>query len=79
MSTIIAFSTTEKTYHNSHKFPFTLSHTNYGFWKTMIHPFLVANNLFGYIDESVPCPNPTLPAADKATSAEPQPNPAHSV
>lgn len=57
MTTIVGFSTNEKTWNNSHKFPFTLSSTNYGFWKIMIQPFLVTNNLFGYIDGSIPCPN----------------------
>ncbi|KAI3765927.1 hypothetical protein L2E82_15974 [Cichorium intybus] len=79
MTIITVFSTTEKTSHNSHKFPFTLSPTNYGFWKTMIQPFLVTNNLFGYIDGSVPCPDPTIPAAEKATTTEPQPNPSYTA
>ncbi|GJZ25035.1 hypothetical protein Tco_0562494 [Tanacetum coccineum] len=52
MALIDAFTTAEKTSHNSHKFGFTLSPTNYGFWKTMIHPFLVTNNLIGYVDGS---------------------------
>nr|KAJ0202554.1 hypothetical protein LSAT_V11C500263470 [Lactuca sativa] len=42
---IAAFTTVEKTNHRSHKFGFTLSHTNYGYWKTMIQPFLITNGL----------------------------------
>nr|KAJ0217994.1 hypothetical protein LSAT_V11C300146710 [Lactuca sativa] len=49
MDLIVAFFTTEKTYNNSHKFGFTLSPTNYGHPKMMIQPFLLTNNLFGYI------------------------------
>lgn len=45
----------------------------------MIQPFLVTNNLFGYIDESIPCPDPTIPATEKATTAAPQPNPSHAI
>ncbi|MFS7923079.1 putative RNA-directed DNA polymerase [Helianthus anomalus] len=56
MAQIAAFSTQEKTAHNSHKFAFTLNHTNYGYWKSMVEPFLVSNNLFGYIDGTIPCP-----------------------
>ncbi|XP_023756593.1 uncharacterized protein LOC111905153 [Lactuca sativa] len=79
MTAITAFSTTEKTSHNSHKFPFTLSPTNFGFWKTMIQPFLVTNNLFGYIDATIPCPASTLPVTEKATTADPQPNPSYAA
>jgi len=56
MATIQAFSNTDKTAHNSHKFAFSLSPTNYGYWKAMIEPFLITNNLFAYIDETIPCP-----------------------
>ena len=56
MAIIAAFTSVEKTAHNSHKFAFKLSPDNYGFWKTMIHPFLVTNNLFGYIDGTIKCP-----------------------
>ncbi|KAL4569482.1 hypothetical protein LXL04_025120 [Taraxacum kok-saghyz] len=56
---LTAFSTTEKATHNSHKFGFTLSPTNYGYWKALIQPFLVTNNLFGYIDGTIPCPEST--------------------
>lgn len=41
----------------------------------MIQPFIVTNNLFGYIDGSIPCPSPILPPIEKATTVEPQPNP----
>ncbi|XP_022014319.1 uncharacterized protein LOC110913808 [Helianthus annuus] len=52
MTTITTFTLS----HNSYKFAFTLSPINYGYWKTMIEPFLIKNNLFGYIDGSIPCP-----------------------
>ncbi|KAD5317746.1 hypothetical protein E3N88_17692 [Mikania micrantha] len=55
MVLLASFTTAEKTNHNSHKFGFTLSSTNYGYWKTMIQPFLITNKLFGYIDGSIPC------------------------
>nr|GEX68587.1 retrovirus-related Pol polyprotein from transposon TNT 1-94 [Tanacetum cinerariifolium] len=57
MALIVAFTTAEKTSHNSHTFGFTISPTNYGFWKTMIHPFLVTNNLIGYVDERAYAPH----------------------
>ena len=82
MALIAAFSTSEKTSHNSHKFGFTLSPTNYGFWKTMIHPFLVTNNLIGYIDGSIPCPSKTIDqtsSSDKETTTETQPNPNYQI
>lgn len=41
----------------------------------MIQPFLVNNNLFGYINETILCPNPTIPSAEK--DAPPQPNPSY--
>ena len=56
MATITAFSTAEKTSHNSHKFAFTLSPTNYGYWKAMLEPFLSTNNLLGYVDGTIPFP-----------------------
>ncbi|KAD6119808.1 hypothetical protein E3N88_11079 [Mikania micrantha] len=51
----------DKTTHNSHKFGFKLSPTNYGYWIAMIEPFLITNNLFGYIDGTIPCPPATIP------------------
>ncbi|KAD5508217.1 hypothetical protein E3N88_15920 [Mikania micrantha] len=72
MALLAPFSTADKTSHNSHKFGFTLSPTNYGFWKNLIKPFLVTNNLFGYIDASIPCPPKTIPPANDKD--EPQPN-----
>ncbi|KAL4565328.1 hypothetical protein LXL04_029417 [Taraxacum kok-saghyz] len=60
MAPINAFSSSEKTSHNSHKFGFTLSPTNYGYWKTMLQPFLITNNLFGYIDGTILCPPATI-------------------
>ncbi|GJW50351.1 ribonuclease H-like domain-containing protein [Tanacetum coccineum] len=52
---ISAFTTVDKTAHNSRKFAFTLSPTNYGYWKTMIESFLITNNLMGYVDGSILC------------------------
>ncbi|GJZ93412.1 nucleotide-binding alpha-beta plait domain-containing protein [Tanacetum coccineum] len=55
MAMISAFTTVDKTAHNSRKFAFTLSPTNYDYWKTMIEPFLITNNLMGYANGSIPC------------------------
>ncbi|KAK1429018.1 hypothetical protein QVD17_11217 [Tagetes erecta] len=60
MATIAALTSAEKITLNSHKFAFTLSPTNYGYWKSMIEPFLVSNNLFGYVDGTIPCPSKTV-------------------
>ncbi|GKE77065.1 nucleotide-binding alpha-beta plait domain-containing protein, partial [Tanacetum coccineum] len=64
MAMISAFTTVDKMAHNSYKFAFTLSPTNYGYWKVMIEPFLVTNNLMGYVDGSIPCQSKTLPVAE---------------
>lgn len=56
MATIIAFSATEKTSHNTHKFAFTLSLTNYGLWKAMVEPLLITNHIIGYLDDTIQCP-----------------------
>nr|GEW70819.1 hypothetical protein [Tanacetum cinerariifolium] len=53
--------------HNSRKFAFTLLSTNYGYWKIMIEPLLITNNLMGYVDGSIPCPSKTLSVTDGAT------------
>ncbi|KAJ9543774.1 hypothetical protein OSB04_023481 [Centaurea solstitialis] len=63
---MVAFTPTEKTTHNSHKFGFTLSPNNYGYWKAMVQPFLVTNNLFGYVDGTIPCPPVTIPASSSS-------------
>lgn len=68
MEPLEAFSTTEKTAHNSHKFGFTLSPTNYGYWKTMIQPFLTTNNRPGYVDGTILCPQATT-TSEKETSS----------
>lgn len=60
MATITAFTTQEKASHNSHKFAFTLTPTNYGFWKAMLEPFLTSNNLLGYVNGTIPCPDQKL-------------------
>lgn len=72
--TIAAFTTVEKTNHNSHKFGFTLSPTNYGYWETMIQPFLITNGFFGYINGSISYPSKTI-----AATPAPQPNPDYST
>lgn len=86
MTTLTAFDQKEKTVHNSHKFGFTLNPDNYGYWKLLIQPFLVTNNLFGYVDGTVPCPEPTILVAspstkdkEPATPPQSQPNPQHSI
>ncbi|KAJ9561085.1 hypothetical protein OSB04_006245 [Centaurea solstitialis] len=67
MTTLTAFDQKEKTVHNSHKFGFTLNSDNYGYWKLLIQPFLVTNNLFGYVDGTIPCPKPTILVASSST------------
>ncbi|GJZ92972.1 nucleotide-binding alpha-beta plait domain-containing protein [Tanacetum coccineum] len=71
---ISAFTTDDKMAHNSRKFAFTLSPANYGYWKTMIEPFLITNNLMGYVDGSIPCPSKTLSVTDGATVPKKNPN-----
>ncbi|KAD2804123.1 hypothetical protein E3N88_37500 [Mikania micrantha] len=88
MATLTSFDQKVKAIHNSHKFGFTLNSGNYSSWLLVIHPFLVTNNLFGYIDGSIPCPPQTIaaPAAsskdaaskDAALSAH-QPNPQYTI
>ncbi|KAD3336768.1 hypothetical protein E3N88_32287 [Mikania micrantha] len=73
MALLASFSAAAKTSHYAHKFGFTLCPTNYSFWKAMIKPFLITNNLFGYIDGTIPCPPQTLPAT--TDKDEPMPNP----
>ncbi|XP_071708641.1 uncharacterized protein [Rutidosis leptorrhynchoides] len=82
MAMINAFTATDKTSHNSHKFAFKLSPTNYGFWKTMIEPFLITNNLYGYVNGTIACPSlviESLESSDKdeskAETKAVQPNP----
>ncbi|KAJ9548291.1 hypothetical protein OSB04_020834 [Centaurea solstitialis] len=68
---------------NLTKFAFTLSPTNYGFWKTMIQSFLATNNLIGYVDGTIQCPSPTIEAptqsSDKYATKTIQPNPNYSA
>ncbi|XP_076923530.1 uncharacterized protein LOC143585673 [Bidens hawaiensis] len=61
---ITTFTTETKTNHNSHKFGFKLTANNYRFWKTMITPFLITNDLFSYIDGSLSCPATTVSNAE---------------
>ncbi|KAJ9555999.1 hypothetical protein OSB04_010613 [Centaurea solstitialis] len=70
MANIVAFTSVEKTSHNSHKFAFTLSPTNYGFWKTMIQPFLITNNLIGYVNGTIQCPSPTIEAPTQSSDKD---------
>ncbi|GJV70615.1 putative RNA-directed DNA polymerase [Tanacetum coccineum] len=74
MAMILAFTTVDKTAHNSRKFAFTLSPTNYGYWKTMIEPFLITNNLMSNVDGSIPCPSKTLSVTDGATVLKKNPS-----
>ncbi|GKB68725.1 hypothetical protein Tco_0930137 [Tanacetum coccineum] len=74
MAMISAFTTVDKTAHNSRKFAFTLSPTNYGYWKTMIEPFLITNNLMDYVDGSIPCPSKTLSVTDGVNVPKENPN-----
>nr|GEX78944.1 retrotransposon protein, putative, Ty1-copia subclass [Tanacetum cinerariifolium] len=74
MAMISTFTTVDKTAHNSRKFAFTISPTNYGYWKTMIEPFLITNSLMGYVDGSIPCPSKTLSVTDGATVPKENPN-----
>ncbi|KAD6119461.1 hypothetical protein E3N88_10732 [Mikania micrantha] len=78
MAFLAPFLNTDKTAHNSHKFAFKLSPTNYGYWRSMIQPFLITNHLFGYIDGTIPCPSETVISTavnDKEPAPPPQPNP----
>ncbi|KAD2394157.1 hypothetical protein E3N88_41134 [Mikania micrantha] len=78
MALLASFSQVDKTTHNSHKFGFKLSPTNYGYWKAMIEPFLITNNLFGNIDGTIPCPpatTPTVGPSDKDDVPPSQLNP----
>lgn len=74
MVLLASFTTAEKHSHNTHKFAFTLSPTNYAYWKAMIKPFLITNNLYGYVDGAIMCPEKQLPPA-AATFADPKPEP----
>ncbi|GJW90145.1 nucleotide-binding alpha-beta plait domain-containing protein [Tanacetum coccineum] len=40
----------------------------------MIEPFLITNNLMGYVDGSIPCPSKTLSVIDGATIPKENPN-----
>ena len=75
------FTTAEKQSHNSHKFGFTLSTSNYGHWKTMLHSFLVTNKLYDYVDGTIPCPESvlTVPAVDQDQPSTTQHNPNHAT
>ncbi|KAK9077447.1 hypothetical protein SSX86_005784 [Deinandra increscens subsp. villosa] len=75
MTALVAFDQKEKTTHNSHKFGFTLTANNYGYWKAMISPFLVTNSLFGYVDGSIPCPPTTISTTRAPSESSPNPEP----
>ncbi|GJU31944.1 putative ribonuclease H-like domain-containing protein [Tanacetum coccineum] len=74
MAMISTFTTVDKTAHNSRKFAFTFSPTNYGYWKTMIEPFLITDNLIGYVDSSIPCPSKTLSITNRFSVPKETPN-----
>nr|GEW63466.1 hypothetical protein [Tanacetum cinerariifolium] len=74
MAMISAFTIVDKTAHNSRKFTFTLSPTNYGYRKTMIEPFLITNNLIGYVDGLIPSPSKTLSITEGVTIPKENPN-----
>lgn len=74
MTTITSFSLQERTSHNSHKFTFTLNPNNYGHWKALVEPFLKANNLYCYIDNTLPCPKEKVTTEDVVTT-----NPNHTA
>ncbi|GJW36623.1 nucleotide-binding alpha-beta plait domain-containing protein [Tanacetum coccineum] len=40
----------------------------------MIEPFIITNNLMGYVDDSIPCPSKTLSVTDGATVPKENPN-----
>ncbi|GKE03724.1 hypothetical protein Tco_1395742, partial [Tanacetum coccineum] len=40
----------------------------------MIEPFLITNNLMGYVDGSIPCSSKTLSVTDGATVTKENPN-----
>ncbi|XP_071692028.1 uncharacterized protein [Rutidosis leptorrhynchoides] len=76
MAMLATFTPTEKAAHNSHKFGFSLSPTNYGYWKTMVQPFFVTNKLFDYIDGTIPCPPKNVSSSEKDEETQSQtPNP----
>nr|GEY11184.1 ribonuclease H-like domain-containing protein [Tanacetum cinerariifolium] len=74
MAMILTFTTVDKTAHNYRKFAFTLSPTTYGYWKIMIEPFLITNNLMFYVDGSIPCPSKTLSVTDGVSVPKENPN-----
>ncbi|KAK9079559.1 hypothetical protein SSX86_001231 [Deinandra increscens subsp. villosa] len=87
MAELKLFDQRERTTHNSHKFGFTLTQSNHGYWKTLITPFLITNGLYGYVDGSIPCPPATKTVTNSpATAADTTPattstiaNPQHAI
>ncbi|GJR50517.1 retrovirus-related pol polyprotein from transposon TNT 1-94 [Tanacetum coccineum] len=81
MALLAPFTTAEKQSHNSHRFGFTLSTTNYGHWKTMIQSFLVTNKLFPYVDGTITFASirSHVPSADKDQPPASQHNPNHAT
>ncbi|KAK0580027.1 hypothetical protein LWI29_035292 [Acer saccharum] len=51
-----------------------LSETNNLLWTAQLRPFLIGHGLYQYVDDTLPTPPPTLPAADGASA---DPNPAY--
>lgn len=47
------------------------------FGKLWFNRSLLPTIFFGYVNDTIPCPTQTLPADDKATSADPTPKPSY--
>ena len=45
----------------------------------MIQPFLITNNLFQYVDGSLPCPSQTLPGVSTEAQPKTQQNPDYAI
>lgn len=54
MSTIELISLQQKASYNCHKFALLFQPTIMVTGKKMLEPFLITNNLFGYVNESIP-------------------------
>nr|KAJ0206058.1 hypothetical protein LSAT_V11C500252410 [Lactuca sativa] len=74
MALISSFTTDEKKSNYSQKFSFYLTPTNYGYWRKMIHSFLLEHKLFDYMADTIPGAPKQLPHV-VATTADPKPEP----
>ncbi|XP_019193791.1 PREDICTED: uncharacterized protein LOC109187873 [Ipomoea nil] len=62
--------------HQAHHYiSLKLTATNYLFWRAQLVPFLRGQNLYGYVDGTLPCPPETL----AGTSTTPAINPLHAI